>query len=65
MTIKKVTRNILLVEDDRWRKKGGPMKTGKEDLPNVCPNCNGFGYILNGNTKYICSVCQGLGESYD
>ena len=61
MTIKKVS-NKRLIADDRWKMKGGPMKTGKELEPKVCPDCDGFGFILEGNAKITCTTCDGLGE---
>lgn len=46
-------RNIDLVKDDRWKKKGGPIKRKYPNL-DVCTLCYG--------TNQDCPNCQGLGE---
>lgn len=54
------TRRKELVLDDRWKKKGGPHKED-ENLPIVCPVCNGFGVV----EKKQCEKCDGIGEIYE
>jgi len=41
-----------LVEDERWKKKGGPMKTKKEVDIKICECLGG---------DYDCPKCGGLG----
>lgn len=54
------SRNIDLVEDDRWKKKGGPIKK-KEVEPEVCPDCYGIGTV---DKIHPCPRCGGEGEIY-
>lgn len=53
--------NKLLIEDDRWKKKGGSHNL-HEIEPIVCPKCHGSGTYL-GNKEYLeCDYCGGEGE---
>lgn len=62
MTIKKQkTRNLDLVEDDRWKRKG-VVFTGKENIPKVCPDCLGVGYDSD---QEECKTCFGEGVIYE
>ena len=65
MTIKKNLENEV---DDSWRRKGVPHLQ-KEDVPDVCPNCQGLGFIDvkdSSGRSYaeICLICEGTGEVY-
>jgi uncharacterized paraquat-inducible protein A len=58
VTIKKQkNRNYDLVEDDRWKRKG-VVHTGKENKPEVCPECLGLGRTVE---HEVCPVCDGDG----
>lgn len=50
-------RNKLLIEDDRWKRKGGPMGVRRQ-APAVCQYCFGVGTWR----KVRCQVCGGSGE---
>jgi len=58
---KKYERNIDLVEDDRWKRKGGTIMKNRAE-PIVCPDCKGMGTIDN---IHPCGTCQGEGEIWD
>jgi len=45
--------NPKLVEDERWKVKGGPMKIKKERDVRICPVCNGL--------DWDCPRCGGEG----
>ena len=51
------TRDKKLVEDDRWKMKGGPHKRANPE-PEVCPYCFGMGTWR----KVRCQACEGTGE---
>lgn len=57
----KKERNPLLVEDDRWKKKGGAHKL-PSSKPKVCPDCKGLGRNEMG---VECFSCCGEGEIYE
>lgn len=58
-------RNPSLVEDDRWKKKGGAHKV-RRPIPTVCSTCQGIGTIIDINGEEMgCPECDGLGEIYD
>ena len=54
-------RNKDLVEDERWKKKGGAHKI-KQLEPDVCPDCHGLCTVDN---IHPCSTCEGEGEVWD
>jgi DnaJ-class molecular chaperone len=58
MTMK--SRSKALVEDDRWKRKGGPHKRATSE-PQVCPSCEGTGRIPK-NGYGLCMTCEGTGE---
>lgn len=72
MTSKKKTttstikpRNKALVEDDRWKTKGGPHRRATP-TPDVCPTCRGLGSVVDINQDTMeCPICDGLGEIYE
>ena len=56
----------MLIEDDRWKRKGGAHKPRQSD-PEVCPECGGLGYI---KAFFIgepptCNRCNGDGEIWE
>ena len=55
VTMKKSLQNEV---DDRWRKKG-QVHTKKENKPEVCTECKGYGSLENGEA---CPSCEGIGE---
>jgi DnaJ-class molecular chaperone len=62
MTIKQQkNRNYDLVEDDRWKRKG-VVHTGKENDPEICPECGGLGRISEDEE---CLICFGEGIVYE
>jgi DnaJ-class molecular chaperone len=65
MTKKKMrtgTTSKLLVEDDRWKMKGGAHKL-RSPSPQVCPKCKGIGFYVG--TSELCPYCDGTGEQYE
>lgn len=61
----KTDRNLLLVEDDRWKRKGGGHKV-RRPIPEVCPTCHGLGSVIDINQDTMeCPICDGLGEIYE
>jgi len=57
----KKERNPLLVEDTRWKVKGGPMRPSTSE-PKICPKCKGVGR----NDRGIeCFYCFGDGDIYE
>jgi hypothetical protein len=52
-----IERRQELVEDDRWKFKGGPLGTKKHDEPQICPQCQGL--------DPECPLCEGEGVIYD
>lgn len=59
-----IKKNLNNERDDTWRRKGH-IHEGKEVVPEVCPNCKGFGYVLHGNTEIECQTCGGEGYVYE
>jgi len=55
-------RNKKLIEDDRWKKKGGPHKPA-DPSPKICLSCGGVGYDEEG--QVIWEKCNGEGEIYE
>jgi DnaJ-class molecular chaperone len=54
--------NKSLVEDDRWKRKGGGHKVRRR-IPQVCATCNGAGHFIDINGEDMeCPICCGLGE---
>lgn len=54
------SRNKALVDDDRWKRKGGPHKRATPE-PKVCPYCFGLGTWR----KVRCQACEGTGERWE
>lgn len=51
--------NKKLIEDDRWKMKGGFHPKGKRRPPPcICPKCKGQAGLEDGST---CPVCKGEG----
>jgi len=53
--------NKDLVEDDRWKRKGGAHKLRYSE-PSPCPDCKGFGFKANIDHEWVCDACEGTGE---
>lgn len=51
-----IERHLELTEDDRWKFKGGPLGTKKQDEPEIC-ECKGL--------DPQCPICEGEGVIYD
>ena len=57
-------RNLDLVYDDRWKKKGGEHSI-KHSSPKVCEYCEGYGVVHVSVHTAICPKCNGEGVIYD
>ena len=57
----KTKRNAALVEDDRWKMKGGPHFKHNQE-PEVCSDCSGLGWVKGTVPRINCPKCDGTGE---